>query len=169
MLVKCQNCQKDFNRKPSAIKSKVYCSMNCRDEDNYQNKFIEGLTEKDYIEQNYIVEPEGFLINRRTGKKVGFTLTHKGYLKARIHTPLSKNPDGRKPYYLHRIIAMFYLSDYTNELQVNHKNGIKTDNRVDNLEMVDGSQNVYHAWNNLNSSVRKEKLNKRRNEKGRFE
>jgi hypothetical protein len=34
--------------------------------------------------------------------------------------------------------------------------------------MVTNSQNVYHAWNTLDSSKRKEKLNKRRDEYGRF-
>jgi hypothetical protein len=164
MIVKCKVCEKEFNRKPSMIRSeKIYCSLICRDSKSYKNNFIEGLTEKEYIEQNYIVNKDGSIINRRTGKEVKFGLNHKGYEKARLHTPLSKNPDGRKPYFKHRIIAMFYLDDYSNELQVNHKNGIKTDNRLENLEMVTATENMRHSWNELNRE-----LKLKRDEYGRF-
>lgn len=50
---------------------------------------------------------------------------------------------GRK--YLHRLIAKEFLADYSEDLQVNHINGIKTDNRVENLEMVTNAQNMQHA------------------------
>jgi hypothetical protein len=164
MIVKCKVCEKEFNRKPSMIKSEnIYCSIKCRDSKSYRNNFIEGLTEKEYIEQNYIVNKDGSIINRRTGKEVKFGLNHKGYEKARLHTPLSKNPDGRKPYFKHRIIAMFYLDDYSNDLQVNHKNGIKTDNRLENLEMVTATENMRHSWNDLNRE-----LKLKRDEYGRF-
>lgn len=164
MIVKCKVCEKEFNRKPSMIKSEnIYCSLKCRDNKSYKNNFIEGLTEKEYLEQNYIVNKDGSIINRRTGKEVSFSLTHKGYFKARLQTPLSKNTDGRKPYFQHRIVAMFYLDDYSNDLQVNHKNGIKTDNRVENLEMMTCSENIQHSWDELNREL---KMN--RDEYGKF-
>lgn len=83
----------------------------------------------------------------------------KGYLRVRLKSPrYSKNADKRKPYKVHRLVAMFYLKDYNNSLQVNHKNGVKTDNRVENLEMVTNSENALHAWRVLDSSLRKKKL-----------
>jgi len=163
MIVKCDVCGLEFNRKPSMIKNNVYCSLKCRDSKSYKNSFFDGLTEKDYLEQNYIVNSDGSIINRRTNKEVKFSINHKDYYKARLHTPLSKNPDGRKPYYQHRIIAMFYLDDYSSELQVNHKNGIKTDNRVENLEMMTCSENIQHSWSELGREL---KMN--RDEYGKF-
>jgi len=163
MKVSCEVCGKEFNRKPSLIKDKIYCSLDCRDSKSYKNNFEKGLTEKEYLELNYIVNRDGSVINRRTMKEVKFCLTHKGYLKARLHTPLSKNTDGRKNYFQHRIITMFYLDNYSNDLQVNHKNGIKTDNRIENLEMMTCSENIKHSWNELNREL---KLN--RDEYGKF-
>lgn len=54
----------------------------------------------------------------------------------------------RKLISVHRLIAMTFLEDYKTNLQVNHKNGIKTDNRVDNLEMVTPSENIRHSFKN---------------------
>lgn len=118
------------------------------------------------IDQKYSISSDGYIINTITNKLVIFSKDKKGYLKARLYSPLSKNPDGRKPYRLHRLIAKAFLEDFSDDLQVNHKNGDKSDNRIENLEMVNNSQNVYHAWNILDSSERKNKI--KRNEKGQF-
>lgn len=121
------------------------------------------------LSKRYIIKPDGRVINKKTNKQVKFSKDQKGYLRARLYCPeISKHIDGRKPFKLHRLVAMFYLENYSEDLQVNHKNGIKDDNRVENLEMVTNSQNAYHAWNSLDSTERKNKLNKRRNEYGKF-
>lgn len=55
----------------------------------------------------------------------------------------------QKSYRTHRIIAMTFLGNYSEDLQVNHINGIKDDNRIENLEMVTNQQNSFHRTNIL--------------------
>jgi hypothetical protein len=113
------------------------------------------------ISKRYNVEPSGRVINKRTKRELKFHPDPKGYMKSRMYCPeISQHKDGRKPIKLHRLVAMFHLDTYNETLQVNHKNGIKNDNRVENLEMVTNSQNAYHAWNVLDSTERKNKLSK---------
>lgn len=124
---------------------------------------------KEIISKRYDVKPDGFVINKKTGKLLKFHPDPKGYMKSRMYCPeISTHKDGRKIIKKHRLVAMFHLETYDDKLQVNHKNGIKSDNRVDNLEMVNNSQNAYHAWNVLDHKNRLDKLNKRRGNDGKF-
>ena len=126
----------------------------------------ENLNEKDYLMKYYDVSKDGVVKRKSDGKVLKNSVGPKGYLIIRLKSPkFSTNKDRRKPYKIHRLVAMFYLDDYNEDLQVNHKNGIKTDNRVENLEMVTNKQNVLHAWRVLDSSERRRKIseaNKRR-------
>lgn len=72
-----------------------------------------------------------------------FAINSSGYKK------ISYYNDGEfKNYYLHRLIAMAFIPNPENKPFVNHKDGNKLNNNIDNLEWCTHSENIIHAYKN---------------------
>jgi hypothetical protein len=77
------------------------------------------------------------------GKMIPFWVTPKGYFR------LTLNKDSKKSNHLvHRLVANAFIPKIEGKELINHKNGVKSDNRVENLEWVTNQENIIHAYQN---------------------
>lgn len=70
------------------------------------------------------------------------SLNHDGYVKVRL---LANGKDVTAR--VHRLVAEAFIPNPENKETVNHKDGNKENNSVENLEWADRHEQMYHAYN----------------------
>lgn len=89
----------------------------------------------------YEVREDGSIYSHRSHRLLKPWTDPDGYLRLCLTTDDGK----RKGMAVHRLVAMTYLPDYSNELTVDHINCNKKDNSVVNLQMLSASENTIKA------------------------
>lgn len=100
---------------------------------------------KDYeLIDGYYVSKDGQVgsTNRGWFKILSLRTDKDGYLDV----GLVKKDGRRSPKRVHRLMAITFLSNPNGFPVVNHKNGIKNDNRIDNIEWCSISYNTKHGY-----------------------
>lgn len=87
-------------------------------------------------------------------KKIDDVTRHKGYCLVQLYK------DGKKKMVrVHRLVAEAFIPNPMNYSQVNHIDGNKTNNCVENLEWCSGKHNMQHAVeHNLNNCGKQRKI-----------
>jgi hypothetical protein len=114
----------------------IWRYTNPNDQPNNDNEPKQDI--QDY--PNYSVTRSGKIFSKRIRSYLKPHKMPSEYLSVKLC-----NEIGSKDFYIHDLVATAYIQNHDNKPHVNHKNGDKEDNRVENLEWVTQSENMIHA------------------------
>lgn len=111
------------------------------------------------FEDSYSISNEGDLF--RTKQTNGTTLgaKRKPQFNARGYVTYMLSVGSKvSTHRAHRLVWEAFNGKIPRDMTINHKNGIKTDNRLENLEIVSRAENTIHAIEVLDSYFRGEQV-----------
>ncbi len=99
---------------------------------------------------NYAISKEGVVINKKTLKPLSTIIDRKGYIRV---------PLGKKSLTLHKLLVKQFFNIDDKDLTINHIDGNKLNNSLDNLQIISNRKNISKGW---------DKSYKQRTEKARI-
>ena len=108
-----------------------------------------------YCCSEYIVDSDGYVLSKKFGTPLKYSVNSKGY--AIINIMINGK---RKGLSVHTAVARTFLSNqYNKNLEINHKDGNKLNNNINNLEFVTPSQNMQHSVDILKNYINDKNIN----------
>lgn len=158
--VNAQNRRKRSNEK-YMLNEKRLIGILCETERVEFYKFLENLFSKEFLIEgefwvelkdweNYKISNYGRILNKQTNKIKTPHLHHSGYYTISMH----KNV-GAKYYILSRLIGLHFVQNPNNLPEINHKNKIRRDNRITNIEWNLSVENSKHRMIGLEYDKRR--------------
>lgn len=89
---------------------------------------------------NYCVTEDGRIYSLKSSRFLKSFCDKQGYHYIEFY-----ENGGKTRFAVHRLVAMSFINNHENKPEVNHKDGVKSNNCVDNLEWVTSSENSTHA------------------------
>lgn len=139
-------------------RKKIYETIDVK---SYEWKDVKGF------EGEFKISSGGHIINLSTMTIIKLRKTASNYISVAI------NGKGKL---LHRLLAEAFIPNPENKKEINHKNGIRDDNRLENLEWCTHQENIKHSFENLgrksnlkgNSSTRNKSKGYYKTKNGRY-
>ena len=142
------NCVNGLSNKAYRFKWK-YLDNSLENEEWREINLKKIFSEEILIDKKYYVSNLGRFKNSYGQIMDNYKVNENGYIRVYIH---------RKTFFLHRLIALTFLENPENKEQVNHKDGNKLNNSVENLEFVTNKENQIHKFQNGLGNNHKRKI-----------
>lgn len=109
----------------------------------YQISNLGRVKSLDRVEEVHRLDIDKIIRRPRRGRILKQKLNQAGYFVLHFR---NTNGNGESWPQLHRLLGIAFLPNPENKPTINHKDGVKTNNSLDNLEWATMSENTQHAY-----------------------
>lgn len=92
---------------------------------------------KQILTSDYYVSNQGHIFSKKSGRFLKYDLNSTGYRRVTLYL---KN--GKKRVFVHHLVAHYFIAPRKDNLEVDHINRNRTDNRVENLQYLSKKDNL---------------------------